>query len=601
MSLRRCAAWLLAIALAAIAGDASAGYVSTGADCTSSSATSLTCAEPAGAAQDDLILGVCKRGNDTDDGDWVDPADWTQIDLQDETLGNPNTQYYLGRKVRGSGAGNALTFTFGGTASGMTCVITAWRDIDTSSPLDVTYSDGSHYNANNNAITTAAQPITTATDGAIVILLQGITQEVDSAAPPSGYTERAQVPDATVNNNRHLYVVSKVKTTAGVETPGAWGHVDSDADADGAQYTIALRPAATGGTVTITDVDTDEIVTATQANVVITGTGFGASQGGGSVSLRQGGTGKTLSVDSWSATSIQVDISGVGIGVVNGLLYGSMNIRVVNNSAALDDQPITVNPPSGTIYHDLSGGLVDLGFDGNGNASRLFGDPLDLQDTSQVGIRNASGCTASTDITINDDGSTAADEDCVEFDFDFSRDGLYIGTVGTVAWAGAPPLYGLDSFPDLVFQEDLPIVDLHLAPMFTEGDEAIDTYSLLVLGSTVDSTTDINGAVSASQQWIVDDASVLLDNVGDYVQCGSGTPTRLVWANPITNEIRVALPRSCSNNLPVYVRTTSGTSVAGLSVNSGTGVVSGTPTTSAVTGPIVFRATTASGLNADTP
>lgn len=364
---------------------------------------------------------------------------------------------------------------------------------------------------------------------------------------------------------------------------------------------IGVDGSSCSGTPSITDVDSDEQVTATQSNVVITLTGGCASQGSGSVTLRQSGNSKTLSVDSWSATSIQVDMSGVGMGVTNGLLYGSMDIRVTNDAGNFDDQAITANAPSGTIYHTLSGGISELSFDQFGNPTRLFGDPLDLQTTSQIGIRNASGCTASTDITINDDGSVTADEACVDFDWDFSRSGLYLGTIGTVAWAGCPATFDADVFADIVFQKNLAIPALDVSQFFSTCDEPITSWAMLVLGSSVDSTTDVDGAVINADTWLVDDATVLLDNVGDYVQCASGPPTRLIWANPLTNQIRVANQRDCANNAQVNVRTTSAASIPGLSFNTSTGVLSGTPTTVGTSGPIVFRGTSPSGVNADSP
>lgn len=65
--------------------------------------------------------------------------------------------------------------------------------------------------------------------------------------------------------------------------------------------------------VVITDVDTDEVVINTQTNVVITGIQFEATQGTGKVELGPNfdysGTKILQSVDSWSDTSIQFDVS----------------------------------------------------------------------------------------------------------------------------------------------------------------------------------------------------------------------------------------------------------------------------------------------------
>jgi len=356
----------------------------------------------------------------------------------------------------------------------------------------------------------------------------------------------------------------------------------------------------TGGTVTITDVDTDESLTATQANFTITGTGFGASQGGGGVTLRQGGNTKTISGCSWSDTSLTLcDMSGVGAGVANGLLYGTMEIRVTNNAAAFDDQEIQATVPSGTLYYTLTS-LLDLVFEDDGYPIRLYGDPLDLETTSQVAVQNAAGCSISG-VVVNADGSAVFNEACTSFDWDFSRGGLYVGTLGDISVSPCRPVFGNTPFPDLLFQEDIAIVSLDVDIFFQSCEEAITVHSLQGLSATTDSTTDVNGAVTDSQIITVDDASVLLDDVGKYVQCASGEPARLVWANPLTNQIRINDPRTWADNCQVDLRTASPTTIPGLTLDSATGVLSGTPSTSAVSSPVIFRAQTASSVNTDAP
>jgi len=65
--------------------------------------------------------------------------------------------------------------------------------------------------------------------------------------------------------------------------------------------------------VIVTDIDTDEAITNAQLNVVVTGAEFEAVQGTGKVELGSdfdySGTKITQSVDSWSDTSIQIDIT----------------------------------------------------------------------------------------------------------------------------------------------------------------------------------------------------------------------------------------------------------------------------------------------------
>jgi hypothetical protein len=203
--------------------------------------TARTVTEPDGAAEDDLLLGFCSRGNDTNDGTWTDPADWTEITQKDDTTGSADRQMYVGYKVRGSSAGDTLTFSFGGTAAGISCVVMAFRGVDTSTPFDVTYVEATHYNTfADSGANDAARAITTVTNNAWVVLLQAFTIEIEAAGSPSGYTERFSVPaDVTSSHSRHIYGATKEKATAGVETPGVWTHTETDGDADTSNFTLA--------------------------------------------------------------------------------------------------------------------------------------------------------------------------------------------------------------------------------------------------------------------------------------------------------------------------------------------------------------------------
>lgn len=422
-----------------------------------------------------------------------------------------------------------------------------------------------------------------------------------------------------------------VLTNAGVDAGGdltANGNAAFDSDHpaltpnSAATATIADATTESGcsGAPTITDVDTDEIVTATQTNVVITGTTFCAAQGTGSVTLRQNGNSKTLSVDSWSDTSIQVDMSGVGMGVANGLLYGSMDLRVTNDDAQSDDQAITTNPPSGTQYRTMSGGISTLTFDEFGNRSRPFGDPLDLETTSQVAYRNASGCTldaldGGADNGGADDGSEDDEDDiyvrvdaslkigplCAAADFDFSRNNLYVGTAGTITFVDSPPTMGGIDIDDHVLADGLAITAYDLDDYFFPGDAALNAYAMRQLSNPVDSTTDVNGAVTASTSLVVDDASVLLDHYDGWIRCASGSPVQILGeaVNPLTNTITLRSPITCADNAQVDTYTNGAQSVSGITVGAGTGAVSGTPDTDATTSLLLYRVTDADSLFAE--
>lgn len=79
------------------------------------------------------------------------------------------------------------------------------------------------------------------------------------------------------------------------------------------------------GYLVISDADTDNIVTNSQTNVVISGSSFEAVQGTGKVELVQNsdytGTKVLQSIDSWSDTSIQIDITAGGLLDSNAFLF----------------------------------------------------------------------------------------------------------------------------------------------------------------------------------------------------------------------------------------------------------------------------------------
>jgi hypothetical protein len=529
------------------------------------------------------------------------PAGWTLLEDVLATDTGVSIRLSLFCKVS-SGSESAVTISMSGTNAGDN---QAGRMFSVNgSGFDCSNVVAHTAEQANAAATGIAYPARTISTANTLVLIMGAKIACENCLwnQISGLNEENDT-NGTAGDDFSYVLDYVIQTTATNISSGSFASTSGDESQISASIVISLKEAVCSGTPTITDVDSDEVVTATQSNVVITGTGFCAGAGSnGQVALRQSGNSHALSVDSWSSTSIQVDMSGVGAGVASGLLYGSMDVRVKNDATNFDDQTITTNPPSGTIYHDLSGGLVTLAWDDFNSPSRPFGDPLDLETTSQLALTAASGCTLATDVTIHNDAVLEVDDTCLTMDFDFSRSGLYVGTLGTLTFYGCPPLFNGSTFPDLVFQEDLAIPTLGLAFFFEDCEAPLTTYTMRLLSSTTDSTTDINGGVSSQDLWVVDDASVLLAHVGDYVQCGAGgVPARLLWANPITNELKVSAARTCSDNSSVYYRTTSGTSVPGLTLNSSTGGLSGTPTTPGTTGPIVIRAATAAGQNVESP
>lgn len=147
---------------------------------------------------------------------------------------------------------------------------------------------------------------------------------------------------------------------------------------------------------TLTDVDTDEIVLSSQTNVVATGTAFGASQGAGSVTLRQGSVVVTQSIDSWAATSIQFDV--VYDTGTQDLKNGAVTARVTDNAGAYAELPITMIPPNGNPYVNLTSVHPVV-------SERISTTPVDIVAGGQIEARGVGGGAAPTGLTLNTDGT----------------------------------------------------------------------------------------------------------------------------------------------------------------------------------------------------
>jgi len=133
-----------------------------------------------------------------------------------------------------------------------TTVMCAWRGGDGTTVEDVTYVEATHYDQFLNVNSPNAQvakPITTASNGALVVIFEICTDElITSNADPSGYTNRVRaVGGAPSYFNRQIQVWDKEVATAGVETPGAAAWTASADTQETSYITIALKPAVATG------------------------------------------------------------------------------------------------------------------------------------------------------------------------------------------------------------------------------------------------------------------------------------------------------------------------------------------------------------------
>ena len=196
--------------------------------------TSVTPTEPAGAAQNDLIImATCVN---TIDGVWTDPADFTEIDQNTATLGAPDTRNYIGYKIRGADAGSGYAMSYSGTSGNYASLISCYRGVDTSQPIDTTYVNATHFTSAANNMNLAAKPIDTTTANAWVVLYYFCTTPaLTGVGPPSGFNQR-DAATATVS----CYTCDFADGAASTVTPGVFTHTGTDAQ-DPRIFTISLR------------------------------------------------------------------------------------------------------------------------------------------------------------------------------------------------------------------------------------------------------------------------------------------------------------------------------------------------------------------------
>lgn len=238
-------AHLVALALLLVAfqpAGAAITFVASSQDDTGVS-TSVSPAVPTGTTTDDVVIAWFANGGDG--GTTPSCTGFTTIGFVESALYNDVT-VYMGYKVAGGSEGSTYTCSYAGSGSNQThAFIATFRGVDTTTPIDVTYVEGSHFNREQNDSTPTPQPITTVTDGAFVVygMMAGDTATT-AITPSSGYTEAEEL----IFNNRHGELAYKEVATAGLETPSAITLVNGAGTEDPAMIIIALRPLVTATT-----------------------------------------------------------------------------------------------------------------------------------------------------------------------------------------------------------------------------------------------------------------------------------------------------------------------------------------------------------------
>jgi hypothetical protein len=161
-------------------------------------------------------------------------------------------------------------------------------------------------------------------------------------------------------------------------------------------------------TTALISIDSDNVINSNQTNVIAVGTGFGASQGAGTVTLRQSSVSVAQAIDSWADTSIQFDTTILATGA--DIKHGGAIARVTSNTAVFGELSILVNPPTGQIYTDLTSIATSA-------PERITAFP-DLVSGDQLWIRGVGDTAAPTGLTVNPDASFFFEEGTTPADFE---------------------------------------------------------------------------------------------------------------------------------------------------------------------------------------
>lgn len=146
-----------------------------------------------------------------------------------------------------------------------------------------------------------------------------------------------------------------MNTCMAIEAPGAGAYGGNTFDNQNAEHWATCTVELLVGGIAINDAG-DETFVEGEQNITITGTQFEASQGSGKVEIGDNAsygaaTLVELAIDSWSDTSIQIDIEETGTGnpISDDLTLGALYLFVTNDSAEVSASfSVTVSEPGAT-------------------------------------------------------------------------------------------------------------------------------------------------------------------------------------------------------------------------------------------------------------
>lgn len=440
-----------------------------------------------------------------------------------------------------------------------------------------------------------APAITPSVANTLVIRMgaKNITCSGISPISGSGFTE---IDEGTPGFQRVMYWEYLVQTTATAVASGTWDVTVNDSTAASCGLAVALV-AGTTSPPTITSVSTDNVMTATETNVAVPGTNYTSS---GTIELVDGAIRRTLSQDSWSSTAIQFDAS------LGNVRYGTDKFIVVTTSGGLSvSRQVTVNPPSGTVYFDLTT-LRALTFDSRNCPSRLYSSP-DIPNDAQVEI-TITGGTGSID--VDDDGRLEWDDTVSQIQWRF-HNGTSWSSLYTWDLRGLAPVYIGPAPATLTLTEDAAMASVNHAVRFTNEDGDTLTYSVeggaLPAGTTMSSSTGVEsgtptdaGITSGLKARATDTGGMYAETptFGRIIEAAPNPPVFVGNIPPLTGRVGQTLTPYVAGDEFLFCTSfaLSPAAPSGIAFNTTTGEFTGFPATAGT-----FAGYTVTGFGTGTP
>jgi hypothetical protein len=368
----------------------------------------MTINKPSGVVEGDILVAIISRDAIAEstlapDNFWVRQYSATSTLAQI----SENEAFAIYTKI--AGASEPASYTFSTTnVCNVAVILAAYRPSSSSVSINVLGSLTLNAVSNITPITVTANSITTSVNDTRILWFSAANPNssgvVSGFTAPSGMTERAE---AGGGGWSRCVLADQTFATAGV-TGNKSGTLTLANSTNVSGYIAGMFAIASSGVAVLNVDDDDENIRSDQTNVSVTGLGFGASQGSGSVTLRQGTASVTQSIDSWSDTAIQFDTVILASGA--DIKHGNAALRVTNNSSDSGQLDITVAPPTGQFF-------VDLASIATSAPERITAFP-DLVSGDQLWIRGVGDTAAPTGLTVNPDASFFFEEGTTPADFE---------------------------------------------------------------------------------------------------------------------------------------------------------------------------------------